>query len=203
MRTSISIYTRVFDGTSDEIPYAESKQYFDDNGSSLQSQIKNHHNKNTYIFTSGQLRDKYDRIVGSTLVSPWERSDFLFDAGYTLRESGGTFSIPQAERGSAGWYYSSGNTLEDHVPITNYPYTQTQFYNDGTGEVRRGAGVGDALRMGSTHEVVAGTFPVYHELDDYWQKRAEAIPGIDQPTSYQMEVCNLLPATRTASTVYL
>jgi len=182
-----SVRTRLFDGTSDEIPYAESKQYYGDDGALLQAQTKAHHNKNTFIFTSGQLRDRYDRVVGTTLPSPLATSDFLYDPGYVLRESGGAFVVPKLARGAVGWYYSSGNTLEEHVATTEYPYTRTEFYNDGTGEVRRSAGVGEALRMGSLHEVVSGTFPVYHELDDYVQKRSEAIPGTVVGSTFKME----------------
>jgi RHS repeat-associated protein len=174
------IYTKGFDGTSETAPFSETKSYFGEDGKSLQTQAKLHTEAGNFIFTSGELRDKYDRSVGSTLPVPIASSDFMYNASLRLNEKADNFSIDNDVRGTAGWYYSNNNTLEDHVPVSDYPYTEVEFYNDGTGEVKRSAGVGEVFRMGAAKKVLSGTFPVFHELDDYLLKRKIAIPGIEQ-----------------------
>jgi RHS repeat-associated protein len=174
------IYTNAFDGTSETAPFSETKSYFGEDGKSLQTQAKLHTEAGNFIFTSGELRDKYDRSVGSTLPVPIASSDFMYNASLRLNEKADNFSIDNDVRGTAGWYYSNNNTLEDHVPVSDYPYTEVEFYNDGTGEVKRSAGVGEVFRMGAAKKVLSGTFPVFHELDDYLLKRKIAIPGIEQ-----------------------
>jgi RHS repeat-associated protein len=59
----------------------------------------------------------------------------------------------------AGWYYSASNNLEtisrDYIPnAEGYVYAQTEYLNDGTGRVKRQAGVGKDFRIdvvGSTN----------------------------------------------------
>ncbi|MFZ6013073.1 MAG: hypothetical protein ACOYXT_22210, partial [Bacteroidota bacterium] len=148
------------------------------------------------------LRDQYGRVVGSTLSAPIKSDVFNYNEGFLLGSDGQNYDynnfdltaniynpapVDNKNEGTIGWYYSENNTLESHVPATQYPYTRSEFYTDGTGEVKRGAGVGDQHRMGKGHEVLSGTFPVHNELDDYLSRRVVAVPGIVQDGSLKHE----------------
>src|SRR5690606_11215639 len=76
-----------------------------------------------------------------------------------------------AQQGTLGWYYSTNNNLEQRVPTTSYPYSRTDFYQDGTGNARRSSGVGEAYKMGTGRDVGTYITPVQHELDHYLQVR--------------------------------
>ena len=182
-----SIYTKSFDGLSN-IPFAESKRFFDNNGNPLQTQTLVHHSAGNRVFSSGEFRDIYDRIVGSTLAAPILSSTFLYDPELIIHENqNGIFEVPSGRLGTVGWYYSSANSLEEHVPVSNFPYSQNGYYNDGTGEVKSSSGPGEALRNGSGREVISGTFPVYQELDDYISRRPTAVSGIVQDGTLKNE----------------
>ncbi|WP_079689391.1 Ig-like domain-containing protein [Ohtaekwangia koreensis] len=173
-----SIYTKSFDGMSN-IPFAESKRFFDNNGNPLQTQTLVHNLDGNRVFSSGEFRDKYDRVVGSTLAAPILSNAFSYSPELVIRENAeGSYTIPSDRIGTVGWYYSAANSLENHVPISNFPYTQVEYYNDGTGEVKSSSGLGEALRRGSGREILSGTFPIYGELNDYLSKRSTAITGI-------------------------
>ncbi len=60
-----------------------------------------------------------------------------------------------ATTSGAGMYYSASNTLnafrKSYIPnASGYVYSQTEFANDGTGRVKRQAGVGSEFRMDGT-----------------------------------------------------
>ena len=155
------------------------KSYFDLAGKPLQSQSKNL--TTGKIFTSGIVKDQYDRVVASSLAAPMANSSFKYDFLFMLDASGeeitdyNDLNSPQAFNnttyGRAGWYYSSANTAEENVPVTNFPYSSTKYYEDGTGEVMLTAAPGEAHKLGTGHEVLTGTFPVIQELDEYIQLR--------------------------------
>ncbi|HEY9008216.1 MAG TPA: hypothetical protein VIM75_18875, partial [Ohtaekwangia sp.] len=199
------VHTQAFDGTTETINgqatdkvVSESKSYFGDDGKNLQSQTKSF--TTGKIMTSQELRDQYDRTVGSTLPAPIASADFSYNAAFVLAPSGDVYDhndfdntspgsvntvynpveVNDTEEGTVGWYYSANNTLETNVPKTKYPYSRVDFYNDGTGEARRSSGVGEVLRFGTGHESLSGTFPVYQELQDYLSKRTIVLPGITQ-----------------------
>jgi hypothetical protein len=175
-----SIHTKSYDGISEETAFAESKSYFGEDGRGLQVQTKSHQGKELVVFATGELRDQYDRVVGETLPVLMPTNDFRYNASTRLQEQASMFTVDNSQVGTVGWYYSDSNNRETHVPKTNYPYSRNEYYNDGTNEVRRSTTVGDVLHMGSGMEIVSGTFPVYHELDDYLARRGEALPGIVQ-----------------------
>lgn len=194
------IHTKTYDGTlqtvngqTTEKAIGESKSYFDEDGKVLQSQSKSF--ATGKIFTTQQLLDKYDRVVGETLPAPIASAEFSYNEAFVTTPSGELYDHPTFDafdtrynplsigndvEGTVGWYYSSHNTLEEHVPQTGYPYSRVEFYNDGTGEVKRTSGLGETLRLGAGHEVIGGTFPLFHELKDYLKRRPIAIPGIVQ-----------------------
>lgn len=182
--------------------YSHSKQYFDFTGKALQQQTKLFSDESgVKILATQGLRDKFSREVGTTLPAPMQFSDFQYHYGFVLNGSSAPYSftdfdglklnhpdpVNNSVPGTLGWYYSSNNTMEDHVPETGYPYSRTDFYEDGMGEVKRSASPGDIHRLGMGHEVLSGTFPVFSELDDYLDKRVLAIPGIVQDGSLANE----------------
>jgi RHS repeat-associated protein len=70
-------------------------------------------------------------------------------------------------KGTLGWYYSSNNTWEPYTPETDYPFSRTVFYNDGSGMAKKSTGAGDVFKMGNGHEVRSFVTPVINELQDY------------------------------------
>ena len=199
------VHTKTYDGTMEtfnsqriERVVAESKSYFDEAGKALQSQTRNL--TSGKILATQQLRDKYDRTVGATLPAPVSENNFSYNAAFMLNSSGDIYDhedfdwtnpennientiynpvpVSNTDEGTIGWYYSDQNTLEPNTPRTQFPYTRTEFYDDGTGEVKRVADAGDMLRLGTGNETWNGTFPVFNELDDYLKKRDIVLPGI-------------------------
>lgn len=160
---------------------AHSKSYYDNVGKLLQTQARSF--TESSILATQTLDDQYGRAVLATLPAPTLKSNFQYIHRFVRNSSSSdiydvndfdspTTTINPAKvgdqlPGTLGWYYSENNTGEDHVPTTGYPYSRTEFYQDGTGEIKRSAGPGDQHRMGANHEMLSGTFPVYHELDDY------------------------------------
>jgi hypothetical protein len=85
-----------------------------------------------------------------------------------------------SEAGTLSWYYSANNNIEENVPVTAYPYARSEYYEDGTGDAKRASGVGETLKLGSGHEVLSGTFPVFNELTHYYGTRENALSGVTQ-----------------------
>lgn len=179
-------YTRSAQG-AESFLVAHSRQYFDLTGRPLQSQTKQL--ATNQVWLSQPLRDEYDRDVLSTMSAPGMMSDFRYKHWFVTDSDGGLYTfdkfnepVGNSEPGTLGWYYSINNTLETHQPLSQFPYSRTDFYEDGTGEARMTAGPGEVHRLGQGHEVVRGTFPVFKELDDYLLKRAASL-GITSPIS--------------------
>lgn len=190
------IESKSFDETT--TIYGNSKNYFDFAGRPLQSQTKLFSDETT-VFASQNFRDVLNRVAGSTLTATIPFTDFNYHYGFALGGPASPykyhhFDTPEKRytpdplhteiAGTLGWYYSNNNTLEPLTPRTSYPYSRTEFYEDGTGEVKRSASPGDIHRLGAGHEVLTGTFPVYHELDDYLAKRNDA--GLTHPAGHSL-----------------
>jgi len=159
-----------------------SKSYFDLSGRPLQTQVKNF--TRNQVLASQAIADEYERPVISTLAAPLNRSFFQYKHNFATNADGEQYSYQDFEEpfdnttpGTVGWYYSANNTMEDHVPVTGYPYSRTEFYKDGSGEVRKSGGPGEVHRLGMNREMLSGTFPVYSELDDYETMR-ETVLGV-------------------------
>ena len=150
----------------------ESVSYFDDSGQLEQTQTKNQ--TDDIIFINAPIYDIYDRNIGSSLGAPLDRQSFGFKDGFISFGANPDYEpgpVDTDAPGTLGWYYSGNNDIEDNVPTTAYPYSQIEYYDDGTGDIRRSAGVGEELRLGSGHEVYSRTFGVTTELNDYVEIR--------------------------------
>ncbi len=166
-----SIETLSYDELEEVIGH--SKTFFDLSGRPLQSQVKN--------FTDGEvlatlpIYDKFQRAVGSTLPAPTGLGFISFRSGMLRNEDNGSYDVEDLESmrplgaipNTIGWYYSVENTLEPNTPVSEYPFSAMEFYDDGTGDVKRSAGPGNDLRIGSGHEVYSRSFGVTNELDNY------------------------------------
>ena len=180
------IETKNYDENNQVI--ASGRTYFDDDGQLLQEQTKVF-SGTTQVLATMPLKDRYDRAVIHTLPAPLNQAGFEYKPGFVQEPGGEAYNhthfdgkpvpgdINIGTPGTLGWYYSDNNTLEDHVPVTSYPYTRVEYYEDGTGDPKRSSGPGEALRMGSGHEVYTRTFGVSSELDHYVSVR-DRILGI-------------------------
>lgn len=79
------------------------------------------------------------------------------------------------EEGTLGWYYSlnNGNSSnsrmnEPLVAETQFPYSRTLFYHDGSGEVKGSTKPGNAFRAGAGHTAFSNAEAVT-EIDSYLQ----------------------------------
>ena len=176
----------------------QSKNYFDLLGQQIQSQTIDI--SKSKIFASQTIKDKFGRAVLNTLPVPIKSQSFRYNAGLALTTKQNQFPVFMAadfdepatksnptplnttSEGTLGWYYSSNNSWEDHVPTTNFPYSRISLYEDGTGETKISAGPGDQHYLGSGNETLSGTFPVTNELDDYLAKR-KSLLGITTPAT--------------------
>jgi len=165
---------------------------------------------------SQPLYGRYGQAVGQTLPAPVGTGAFEYQPHFVTRDhvaynykhfnlpindspfivfgSGTTLNAPLAVDNSTpntlGWYYSNNNGLEPYVAETGFPYSRTEAYGDGSGEIKRSSNVGDALRMGQGKETLSGTFPVINELADYLAIRNTFFTAAEigsQPTSLRSQ----------------
>jgi RHS repeat-associated protein len=96
--------------------------------------------------------------------------------------------------GTLGWYYSTNNgdassdqalMNEPLVAATQFPYSRTLWYRDGTQDVKSGSKPGDAFRAGSNHLAVTKTEAVDSQdpyLAAYLSMRAQEF-NLPKPSS--------------------
>jgi RHS repeat-associated protein len=182
-----------YDATGNII--SQGKQFFDYNGSLIQSQSKVFYRKNdntvyNHVFGSQPIRDAYGRNGVTTMAAPIDYSDFNYMSGFVQAAGGAVYNYKNFDRykpaasetdktnspdpvgnqtvkGTLAWYYSSNNTWEPYTPTTSYPYSRQTYYSDGTGSVKKSAGAGEVYKMGTGHEISSYITPVINELDDY------------------------------------
>jgi len=179
--------TKVFDGGG--AVKGISKEYFDNQARPTQTQVRNM--SSGQVIASQVIYDAMGRPVVSTLPAPINSGNFGFRSDFVLDANGNVYNYNNFDEaktnnpdplsattpGTLGWFYSSNNTLESRTPESNFPYSRTDFYKDGTGSVKRSAGVGNAFKMGSGHEVSTYTTPVINELSHYLQVWAKFFPN--------------------------
>ncbi len=101
--------------------------------------------------------DQYNN--GTTTTDKTNNPDPLWTSG----------SVPAT--GTLAWYYSPQNNWEPYTPVTGYPYARQTYYQDGTGSIKKVAGMGEPLIMGTGHETSDYVTPVVNELADYIRVR--------------------------------
>jgi hypothetical protein len=184
-RISATTFNGKQDGFGGLEKSGETRSYFDTRGKILQSQVKNF--SQGKILSSQQIIDSYERVVGQSLSAPLLSNEFRYNAGFFLDEQDNVFSeqsfasgTVSKRKGTIGNYYSEFSG-QPGVPISEYPYSRNEYYEDGSGEMKLGGGVGFELRLGSGHEVWSKAFPVFNETNDYLQRRLTVISGAQQP----------------------
>jgi RHS repeat-associated protein len=188
------IIARTFDDGGHVI--GESKKFFDNSGSLLQSQSKVFYRGNatttyTHVLATQPLNDAYGRPVATTLPAPIDYSDYSYRPNFVQAADGTNYTYKnfdqynpisgpvsnktitpdpiggQAARGTLGWYYGANNYWEPYTATSNYPYSRFTFYQDGTGNKKKQGAAGEAFSMGSTHEISSYITPVSGELSNY------------------------------------
>ncbi len=171
---------------------AGSKSFFDQRGLPLQSQTLNRTENN--VLVSQPLYDAFGRAVLNTLPAPIQRSGFSFKDDFVQTTDGAVYdfthfdegakrispdAIGSSRVGTLGWYYSDSNNVEPYVAASAFPYSRDEYYEDGSGQIKRSAGAGYAHRLGAGHEIYSHNFPIQQELDgDYLTIRnAHVFPG--------------------------
>jgi len=153
----------------------------------------------THVFASQPIRDAYGRDAAMTMAAPIDCGDFNYQPNFVQHNAAGNnynhqnfdwynsgsgdvdksaspdplwdASTGTPVKGTLAWYYSSTNNWEGYTPVTGYPFSRQIYYQDGTGNVKKAATAGEALRMGSGHEISSYGAPVAGELDFYLQVR--------------------------------
>jgi hypothetical protein len=158
---------------------SNSRSFYDKAGKALQSQTKTF--DTPAVFAQQSVADKLGSFSLSTLPAPISGTEFKYNyyfvgqsqnkrygfADFDLTNKNNPNPVYDAAPGTLGWYYSTNNNLETNVPVTDFPFARSEYYEDGSGETRKSASAGDQLRMGKGHEALSGTFPIYRELDKY------------------------------------
>lgn len=167
-----------------------SKVFYDNNGQVQQKQEKNL--AAGRILASQVVCDGLGRPVLNTLSAPITPVEFTYADNF-MNNGGRNYNyknfdgaklsnpdpVDNTVAGTLGWYYSENNTLEPYVGTTNVPFSRTDYYNDGTNEVKRVAGIGETFKTGSGHESSSFVLPVTNELDHYLQVRNKYFPAAE------------------------
>ncbi|MEO1050963.1 MAG: hypothetical protein AAFX87_10055 [Bacteroidota bacterium] len=162
-------------------PISGSRIYFDLVGQVVQNQTKG--------FTDGTIlvnQPVYDRLyrpVINTLNAPFLLTEFSYLENFVTDNNGDPYGYlnfdnplqsfkflnpdPISKTSGLGQYYSTGNTLEASVPVTDFPYARVEYYDDGTEELKRSTIPGNRYKLGSGKEVKTERLSVTDELDDY------------------------------------
>lgn len=184
-----TVETKGFDENGEVISHT--KDFFDLTGQLIQSQTKKMEEQT--VLATIPLYDHYQRKVGSTLPAPVGLEEIGYRAGILRNADNEEYDYEDlnasnpvgTQSHTVGAYYSAANTLEPNTPQTAYPYTRTDFYEDGSGEVRRSAAPGDALHMGAGHESLTKTLPIgdqSQELKHYNALRKLVLNLDEMPT---------------------
>ena len=195
-------YSRTYDLAGNVT--SESKQFVDALGRPTQSQAKNlaeHH-----VFATQSLNNSGGVAVLATLPAPTNNQEFKYKEGFVTatappagggapvrrdyaprhfeQPTGGSSPVPldEDQRGTLGYYYSPNNTWEPAIAATHNPYSLSEPLAGPLGGMRRAAGPGDELRLGSGREMRGRDFPLLNELDHYSQLRARFVPGSPTPS---------------------
>jgi|GEM_PF-1530043 len=171
------VRTRTFDENG--LVKSDGIAYMDDIGRNIQNQVRQFSTGNTLV--SEPLFDSWGRAVGQSLPAPSFQQELCYVDHFIQRYSGTAYapgdfdnapgtglsgdilnafdalgdvnhpkSVYNGTQGKLGWYYSDNNNAEPLVAADELPYARVEY--DDAGRLRRSAGVGTVLSMGSGHE---------------------------------------------------
>ncbi|TXI70181.1 MAG: hypothetical protein E6Q41_01690 [Cyclobacteriaceae bacterium] len=170
---------------------SNTKAYFDLLGKPLQTQVRNL--TENQVLSSAAAKDGFERPVLSTLSAPLNQTSFQYKHLFLTNQDGDKYdhqdiNTPLGNHpGTVGWYYSNLNP-DNQIPKTEFPFSVSDFYEDGSGDARMSGGPGLQLKLGSGHEMLSGTFPVVNELNDYLLVRnTHVLPGQTSYTTLKYE----------------
>lgn len=163
---------------------AETRIVYDAGSRPMQTLSKDYSNYQRIV--SQPLYDAYGHNVGSTLSAPTGFGPLSYQPNFITsgnqpydykkfdldinRENPSL--VDATIENSLGYYYSQNNLDEPNIPQTSFPYSRVQYYEDGSGDIKKASQPGESLRFGSGHESFGGTFPVSKELDLYKELRS-------------------------------
>ncbi|HEY5745403.1 MAG TPA: hypothetical protein VIU12_04925, partial [Chryseolinea sp.] len=187
------IETKGFDETGAKV--ADSRTYFDYTGTSMQQQAFNM--TSGKILASQPIRDGLNRSSVSTLSAPLDVTAFQYQHRFVTnanddpyREADFGQPLNSGASGTLNRYYSASiptpNTPKSYVPVSGFPFTQVEYYNDGTGQMKYSVNTGEVFHQSDNHKVFAATAPIHQALDDYLTKRATVFtstPNFVQPAT--------------------
>ncbi|MBT1686911.1 RHS repeat domain-containing protein [Dawidia soli] len=164
---------------------SQMKEYFGLAGEPLQTQRKNV-SRNEVLATT-IVRDANGRPVMTTLPAPigdwrFHYKDLFFvnetNAKFGYSDFGAPGKVGHSVRGTLGWYYGSENNMERNVPVSDFPYSQIDYYNDGTEGVRFQAQAGESHRIGNGRDTerASRTFLAKEELGNYYAIQLAIFP---------------------------
>ncbi|HNP20299.1 MAG TPA: DUF5675 family protein [Fulvivirga sp.] len=175
------------DENGNVIVIGESKSYADEFGKPLQTQFENY-TENT-VFAVQLIYDSDGRPAISTLPAPIG-SSFGYKANFVQNLSGENYSSTDFDTssklnnpnpvgnqvGTLGWYYSESNSDEPNIATTSYPYSRSWTPSGPDTRISKVAGVGDAYRLGTGHEVSSEKLLISSgELNHYYSLRSHFV----------------------------
>lgn len=187
--------SRTFDGNG--TPISEAKVFADALGRTVQAQAKSFTSR--HVFATHTIYNSQGKPALSTLPAPINNQAFNFkedfirdntgqpysDAAFEGTNAGNPLPVSNSALGTLGYYYSANNTLEPYTATTTHPFSLAESFTDPIGGVKRAAGPGDALRMGSGREAKARQFVVLDELAHYASLRQHFVPGTPAGATYK------------------
>jgi RHS repeat-associated protein len=151
---------------------SSSRTFVNGHGETLQNQTKVLSKGN--VLASQPVYDAFGNAVVNSLPAPINATQFVYRHKFMANPSGAKydsedFDLPTTTgavgevnnpakvnsslSGTLGWYYSSNNTLEPKVGITEYPFSRQHTPAGPNPLVSKSAGPGDAVRMGLGKEM--------------------------------------------------
>lgn len=188
------------DANGNSIPSLASKTYTNGLGNTLQSQTKSY--TTNQILATQPIYDRQGNAVLTTLAAPINSSAFNYKHKFVIKDDGSRYKdtdfdlvanvgasgevfnpspVGNSFTGTLGWYYSTNNNLEPHVPVSSFPYARSYSPEGPDPRTTKSAGPGEQHKMGSGHEITSEkkqiSYEAYEELNHYYAIRAHFIPG--------------------------
>ncbi len=156
----------------DEI-VGHSKKFFNPTGNLVSDQWKDL--STNRFFTTAPLYDRLNRATGQSLPFPTNESIFEYRSDFIQDQGGWIYDheefdkvIPDPVRnvveGTLGWYYSQNNVDEGYIPVSSFPFTKVEYYDDGTSEIKSSSQAGEPFINGTDKRTYTKTFPPLNDL---------------------------------------